>query len=433
MKSSLHSEEDYNSFKSKSKKQEESESNDDEDSPPTPPPKPRVKTLRGAALRSATTTNPENDDTNKDSLKSISNEINLNLKEQGIYANKLYSNRQAHRDMMKKVINEEYINAKKKIETKNKENRRKINVLSSSSGDSDTYIVSGDDSSDDSTVREKKLERKRKQGEKMEASNTKEPSPSSSPEALAFTMSFKNSKLKRKYSSMVNKKLNDLDQFLNKNKNLESSINDAEDDCLDVEDLITVRVSTKFGTKKFEINENQTFQQILDELAVLEQTSSENLVLMLKDQTLKFYDTPLSVNLKTTDILNVKTTRVAQERIKICCEESDTEEDDKDGKLVKIILQTTEGRKSRVKLQVVRDEPFKNILKKYCEHKSLDWASGTYILEFDGDLVKPNETANDLDLDGDECFDVKQSSKSSMQFIQGNKKNYDFDEDILTM
>ena len=48
---------------------------------------------------------------------------------------------------------------------------------------------------------------------------------------------------------------------------------------------------------------NQTFQVVLEQLAKLEKTSAENLVLLLQDRTLKFYDTPLSVNLTVTDIL----------------------------------------------------------------------------------------------------------------------------------
>jgi hypothetical protein len=446
MKSSLHSKEDYNMFKSAT-----NDEDDEVESPPTPPPKPRGKTLRGAALRLATANKPENnvtDEAGKESLNSLSN---LNVKEGGVYASKLNSTKQAGREIINRIINEEHLNAKKKSEIENKENHKKKNVLSSgsdSSSSSDIDTLSDNDSSDNSAARIKR-ERKRKQNatkQACKADREASPSPPSSPDALTLPMSFKTSKLKRKTSTAVNKKLNELGQFLNKNKNVESNVNDsanmADDDDGDIQNSMTVRVSTRFGTKKFEINDDQTFQPILDALAVLEKTCAQNLVLVLNDQALKFYDTPLSVNLKITDILNVKTTRVAQERIKVCSEENNEDEDnndkggddgDGDARLVKIILQTNEGRKSRVKLQVVRDEPFRNILKKYCEIKSLDWTSGTYILEFDGDKVGADETANDLDLDGDECFDVKQSTKSSMQFIQGNKKNYDYDEDVLTM
>ena len=79
----------------------------------------------------------------------------------------------------------------------------------------------------------------------------------------------------------------------------------------------------------------------------------------------------------------------------------------------------------------LKDEQFKNILKKYCEVKALDYEGGRYIMEFDGDLVESNETPNDLDLDGDEIFDVKQSSKPSSKHIEANKRNYEFDDDVI--
>jgi hypothetical protein len=48
---------------------------------------------------------------------------------------------------------------------------------------------------------------------------------------------------------------------------------------------------------------NETFQTILDELAKIEKTNAENLMLMLSDKPINFYDTPLSINLRVTDIL----------------------------------------------------------------------------------------------------------------------------------
>ena len=78
----------------------------------------------------------------------------------------------------------------------------------------------------------------------------------------------------------------------------------------------------------------------------------------------------------------------------------------------------------------LKTEQFGEILKKYCEKRKLDISSG-YIMEFDGDKVDPEETPNDLDLDGGEIFDVKQSSKPSLAHINENKKNYEFDDDIL--
>jgi hypothetical protein len=56
-----------------------------------------------------------------------------------------------------------------------------------------------------------------------------------------------------------------------------------------------------------------------------------------------------------------------------------------------------------------------------------------YIVEFDGEEVGMNETPADLDLDGEEIFDVRKSSKPTLQAVQENKKNYEFDDDILAV
>ena len=70
-------------------------------------------------------------------------------------------------------------------------------------------------------------------------------------------------------------------------------------------------------------------------------------------------------------------------------------------------------------------------MKKYCEKRELD--GNNFILEFDGDKVDLSETPIDLDLDGDEIFDVRKSSKPILEKINENKKNYEFDDEILCL
>ncbi len=72
---------------------------------------------------------------------------------------------------------------------------------------------------------------------------------------------------------------------------------------------------------------------------------------------------------------------------------------------------------------------FESILKKYCEKRELVF--GSYIIEFDGDKVELSETPIDLDLEGDEIFDVRRSSKPILEHISANKENYDFDDEII--
>ena len=69
------------------------------------------------------------------------------------------------------------------------------------------------------------------------------------------------------------------------------------------------------------------------------------------------------------------------------------------------------------------------MLNMYCEKLGLP--SNNYIMEFDGDIVEPMDTANGLVLDGDEIFDVKKTNKPTMQLLKENKNNYEYDDEVL--
>ena len=77
----------------------------------------------------------------------------------------------------------------------------------------------------------------------------------------------------------------------------------------------------------------------------------------------------------------------------------------------------------------IKDEKFEAVLTKYCQKREL--LGQNFMLEFDGEKVDLKETPIDLDLDGGEIFDVRRSSKPTLEKIKDNKKNYDFDDEIL--
>jgi hypothetical protein len=102
----------------------------------------------------------------------------------------------------------------------------------------------------------------------------------------------------------------------------------------------------------------------------------------------------------------MKTATAVNEKIKVV---DDDQQEDVGENMITIILQTEEGRKSRMKFLIFKDESFENVLKKYLEKRDLmvnNWEA-CYGLVFDGDRVNLKETPVDLDLDGDEVFDVK--------------------------
>ena len=152
----------------------------------------------------------------------------------------------------------------------------------------------------------------------------------------------------------------------------------------------------------------------------------------LKDRIIRFNETPASIDLKSYHILDcVYSGKKVQERVRIVeCDDENKLNSMMTSGTVLVKLQTQEGRKSRVNFLIYKDEPFEKVLKMYCEKRELGNPSN-YMLEFDGSKVDPSETAVDLDLDGGEMFDVRKSSKPTIDHINENKQKYSFDDDVL--
>ena len=57
-----------------------------------------------------------------------------------------------------------------------------------------------------------------------------------------------------------------------------------------------------------------------------------------------------------------------------------------------------------MKLVIGLAEKFSVVMKQYAEQQGLPLKTLKFV--FDGEVVSPNETPEDLDLEGDECIDV---------------------------
>ena len=57
-----------------------------------------------------------------------------------------------------------------------------------------------------------------------------------------------------------------------------------------------------------------------------------------------------------------------------------------------------------MKLVIGLAEKFSVVMKQYAEQQGVALKSLKFV--FDGEVVSPNETPEDLDLEGDECIDV---------------------------
>ena len=196
-----------------------------------------------------------------------------------------------------------------------------------------------------------------------------------------------------------------------------------------------------FNLYGYLVLKNDKFQVIFENVARVENTQADQIVLMLKERIIGMSDTPASVQLKVYDIIDcVRNSGAAKtERVQLIDASNESDEDEHDEAHLRatnrivVSLQTEEGRKSRLRFAVVRDEPLGNVLAKYVDVRKMPAA---YCLIFDGDVVGTDETADDLDLDGDEIFDVK-VSKNGAAGVKAktpllNPQNYNFDDDVLT-
>ncbi|RNA35654.1 NFATC2-interacting -like [Brachionus plicatilis] len=323
----------------------------------------------------------------------------------GLYARRLNQTKKE-----RKNINHKFFKADKNLITDVEECSNKQNPTENQSDKMEIELSDSNDSD---------ISNKKKKIEKEDSSDSELDVPPPPP---------KNTR--RKSTSLLDKHFKELESFRVKTDN-KILLNDSDRVACSSDDdelnTVTIRVSTKNGLKKWNINKNQSFSVVFENLAKIENTGVENLVLMVKDQIINLSDTPASINLKAYDIIDCgKTATINQEKVKIV-EEGECFEHGSN--MVTLILQTDTGRKSRVKFLVSVDEPFESILKKYCEKKELDMDK--FSLQMEGDKIELTETPRDLDFEDDFMIDVVKSKKPVLQIINENKQNYEFDDDII--
>jgi len=116
---------------------------------------------------------------------------------------------------------------------------------------------------------------------------------------------------------------------------------------------ITLRIFTRMGVQRLEAKRNEGFLVVYEKLAELEKTGIENLILMHGEKRVQYGDTPESLNVLFTDFIECHYVKgKVEERIEIIESGVDIEGNNKN--MVEVILQTSLGRKSRVRFNIAR-------------------------------------------------------------------------------
>jgi len=115
---------------------------------------------------------------------------------------------------------------------------------------------------------------------------------------------------------------------------------------------ITLRIFTRMGLQRVEVKRNEEFRVVYERVAELEKTSVGNLVLMHGERRVEHEDTAESLNVLFTDFIDCHHVKEkVEKRIEVVengCEEATRRN------MVAVILQTAQGRKSRVKFNVAK-------------------------------------------------------------------------------
>lgn len=403
--------------------------NDENKEPPT-----MRKAIRGRAVRIELSDDDDNSD--EDCGKMFKPKFSTQTKSigGGIYSMKINQTKKEIKNIHhtfesvdKKIVTEKEEEIRKKKSAKKEadgssSNNESLGTLDSDDTDSSTEIDT-DNKCSFKNIKKKKLEKK----EEVDSPISLSPPP---PPSLVPT-----TRPKRKSNSAFEKQLKELEKLKQNSKTNDSLFNDSDNKIVNIDEIeeddeINVRVLTKNGVQRFKIKQTQPFRIVYERLAKLEETQIECLVLMHNSKKINYNDTPKSLNLKILDIIECgRVAAVFKESIQIINNDDDEEPDNLEPNELTVILQTQEGRKSRLRFLIRKSEKMSNVLKKYCEKKSLD--AKLFMLEFDGERVDVDETPEDLDLDGGEMFEVKKNSKATADIIKENNKKYEFDDDVL--
>ena len=111
----------------------------------------------------------------------------------------------------------------------------------------------------------------------------------------------------------------------------------------------------------------------------------------------------------TVRALGLSIVSVLHARVKVVTVEEDGEEAGRGEQGIEVKLQTKDRRAKHVTLRIEPQDKMETVMEKFCQESELERAQVKFF--FDGELLNPDETAEDLELEGGECIDVHVNEK----------------------
>ncbi|XP_050358896.1 uncharacterized protein LOC126779101 [Nymphalis io] len=194
--------------------------------------------------------------------------------------------------------------------------------------------------------------------------------------------------------------LEDVKLFSSKQNTNDNDVIEIDDIVAEENEELSVKVYWQsIDVYKFKIRKYQKLTQIFEHFSKQENVTTDKLLFTYNDMILKPDDSPDSIDYNIAKFIDGG---IVYNNIATLTTKKSTNVKNSSG--IKIKFQYSKSRKP-FEMYIERDEKLSLAMTKCAEH--LEVLLKNLKFEFDGDIITGTQTLEDLDMEGDECIDVK--------------------------
>lgn len=301
-----------------------------------------------------------------------------------IYSSQVHKFRNMKRKLAEKVLlmDPDAISDEELSEPKNKITRKKR-------GRKTEEFINLDDSSEDLSHSEARQEKK---------DELRSPSPPPSVHLKSYRT--------RKVSSKSNKLFKELQEaellykatcLIYNNDDLNNSFQENTDKIDSNNREIQVKIRCHSSIHRISMKRGQKFATVMTQLSDIVGSCTEEIFLYFDEKMVQMEDTPDSLGVTVADILDcfiIKTKKMEAESIGECSQANKM--------TIKIQSQNT---RQKLNFTVNKFSPLSSLMEDYAKQTNNVLEKLTF--KFDGEIISPTDTPFELDMDDDDCLDVK--------------------------
>ncbi|XP_077996180.1 NFATC2-interacting protein-like [Glandiceps talaboti] len=179
-----------------------------------------------------------------------------------------------------------------------------------------------------------------------------------------------------------------------------SPLTQSPDDCFmspPEDKTLKVKITCKLGVVRYDMKLTDQFGVIMKSLAEKLNVEADQIILTLREDSIIASDTPKSINLRITDIIDCVVANANS-----MTSDNDASLDMEDPNVVHIKVQG--GTKTKKIISIKKTDPMEKLMDEYS--KFLDIPRNKIAFVFDGDRISPTETPQDLDMESEDVIDV---------------------------